>query len=344
MTTPGLSRLSTVISDLDTHEADTSNPHTVTAAQLGLTGPMDWKGAISAAADFPTSAAVSAGDSYRIAAAVVDNDATKTNTGQQFLPGEDIAWNGTAWIPLGQHETVTAVAATPHAVAAGDEVLLVDTAGIGAGVTVNLPALAATRARRRLKIIDSGGSANTYNIAVTPDGTDQINGVAAAINISDNYGSLELIADESGAEWYTTDNYGDLVAHEAVTDSQHGKIQGQNAAIDMVSGAAPANNVVTLNGTAAQQFVPKEIIFECTAGVALNGDVTVSVGTTPGGAELLPATQLTGLNAANEVFRIIMAGVMPNILGNAALDITVTIDDTGTSGTMTGTIIGTVAP
>jgi len=82
---------------------NTSNIATNTAAITALGTPLQLKGTISAAADFPTSAAVQEGWTYLIAADVVDNDAAKTNTGQSFRLGDEIAWDGTsAWIPLGR--------------------------------------------------------------------------------------------------------------------------------------------------------------------------------------------------------------------------------------------------
>lgn len=88
-------------SGLAAHEADVANPHVVTAAQLGLSGPMDYIGSISVAADFPTVAAVSQGDTYSIAADVTDNDVTKTNTGDIFYQYDEITWDGSDWVNLG---------------------------------------------------------------------------------------------------------------------------------------------------------------------------------------------------------------------------------------------------
>jgi hypothetical protein len=73
----------------------------VTATQIGVHGALVFKGAIAAASDFPTSALVQNGWTYRITTAVTDNDGTKTNTGQSFAAGEEIAWNGTDWTELG---------------------------------------------------------------------------------------------------------------------------------------------------------------------------------------------------------------------------------------------------
>ena len=93
---------------LAAHLADLANPHQVTAAQLGLTAPMDYKGAIGLPADFPTLAAVNNGDFYTITANVTDNDATRTNTGQNFSQYDEIVWNGATWDNLGNSGGVVA--------------------------------------------------------------------------------------------------------------------------------------------------------------------------------------------------------------------------------------------
>jgi hypothetical protein len=66
-----------------------------------LPKPLTFKGEISIASDFPTSAEVQNGWTYIVKASVTDNDVTKTNTGQSFIEGEEIAWNGTNWTELG---------------------------------------------------------------------------------------------------------------------------------------------------------------------------------------------------------------------------------------------------
>lgn len=71
----------------------------------GLGDPLDLKGSVSAAADFPTVALVETGWTYIVAADVTDNDATKTNTGDSFKAGDEIAWNGTDWTRLGRKVT-----------------------------------------------------------------------------------------------------------------------------------------------------------------------------------------------------------------------------------------------
>jgi hypothetical protein len=81
------------------HAAATGNPHGLTLADLGLTSPFQYKGAIAAASSFPTAAV--AGWSYRITADVTDNDDTKTNTGQSFIAGDEIVWNGTGYDVFG---------------------------------------------------------------------------------------------------------------------------------------------------------------------------------------------------------------------------------------------------
>ncbi len=68
---------------------------------VDLSSPWQYKGDISVAGDFPTSAEVQNGWVYRILADVTDNDPTKTNTGDSFDNGDEIAWNGTGWTIIG---------------------------------------------------------------------------------------------------------------------------------------------------------------------------------------------------------------------------------------------------
>jgi len=67
----------------------------------GISGGLIFKGAISIPADFPTLAEVETGWFYTITAEVTDNDPTRTNTGLSFVIGDEIAWNGSTWIVIG---------------------------------------------------------------------------------------------------------------------------------------------------------------------------------------------------------------------------------------------------
>lgn len=64
-------------------------------------GVLIFKGTINVPADFPTLVVVQNGWTYFIGTNVTDNDATKTNTGQSFLAGDEIAWNGSSWSLVG---------------------------------------------------------------------------------------------------------------------------------------------------------------------------------------------------------------------------------------------------
>ena len=63
----------------------------------GASGALIYQGDVDVPADFPTPAAVQVGDLYGVKTDVVDNDAAKTNTGQAFVAGELISWNGANW-------------------------------------------------------------------------------------------------------------------------------------------------------------------------------------------------------------------------------------------------------
>lgn len=218
-------------------------------------------------------------------------------------------------------QTPVNLAASPYTVLATDVQLNVLSA-TGA-ITLNLPA---GIDGKTYTVKDESGLAGTNVVSIVPNGAETIEG-AAILRLTHNFDSVTLYYDTTTTDW------------KVISSVSNGIVRGVNATIDMV---APAANVVTLGGGAARAFILKEAVFVCTAGAALKGDVTVSLGTTPGGAEIMAATPLTGLNAANETFRILMEGVFPAILGNAALDCSVTIGDTGggATGTMTCYLIG----
>lgn len=71
------------------------------AVDLGLENPLDFRGTIDLASDFPTLAEVETGWTFFITTDVTDNDGSKTNTGQSFLVADEIVWNGTDWTVLG---------------------------------------------------------------------------------------------------------------------------------------------------------------------------------------------------------------------------------------------------
>ena len=78
------------------------NPFTGTFDQLLLLdNPLQFKGEINSASDFPTSSEVKNGWFYTIGTDVTDNDPSKTNTGQSFEQYDEIAWNGTNWTIVG---------------------------------------------------------------------------------------------------------------------------------------------------------------------------------------------------------------------------------------------------
>lgn len=176
-----------------------------TELSLGMTGsdPLIFKGAITTNADFPTAAAVQTGWLYRILADVTDNDATKTNTGQSFMAGSEIAWNGTNWSPLGTEMSSVFATTTPVALAQGDVLVNVDTVTIAGPAVVNLPAASATRVGKYYYIVDvSGGASVVNNVAITPNGADTIDGVVAALLITTPYTGYFVQCVQTGAATY----------------------------------------------------------------------------------------------------------------------------------------------
>lgn len=91
------------------------------------------------------------------------------------------------------------------------------------------------------------------------------------------------------------------------------------------------------NGISTDAFVPTTLVFRLTAaaGAVLNGDATVTVGTSAGGTQILVATTLPGLTLINTTFSIPVAGpIAAAIAANATLHCSVTGADTS-AGTAT---------
>ncbi len=82
------------------------NPFTgqfdIDTSGTSIVNPIIFKGTISVSTDFPLIASVENGWFYRVLASVTDDaGVTYTNTGQSFVDGDEVVWNGTNWTVLG---------------------------------------------------------------------------------------------------------------------------------------------------------------------------------------------------------------------------------------------------
>lgn len=90
-TTDLTKKITTVANNLATHEADFSNPHKVTAEQLGLTTVYQYKGSVATYADLPTTGQ-KVGDVWNVETADPDHG---------IKAGDNVAWDGAQWDILG---------------------------------------------------------------------------------------------------------------------------------------------------------------------------------------------------------------------------------------------------
>ncbi len=86
-TTDLTEKITIVANNLATHEADFSNPHKVTAEQLGLTAVYQYKGSVATYADLPTTGQ-KVGDVWNVKTADPDHG---------IKAGDNVAWDGTTW-------------------------------------------------------------------------------------------------------------------------------------------------------------------------------------------------------------------------------------------------------
>lgn len=99
-TTDLTEKITTVANNLATHEADFSNPHKVTAEQLGLTAVYQYKGSVATYADLPTTGQ-KVGDVWNVKTADPDHG---------IKAGDNVAWDGAQWDTLGGNHDLSGYA------------------------------------------------------------------------------------------------------------------------------------------------------------------------------------------------------------------------------------------
>lgn len=99
-TTDLTKKITTVANNLATHEADFSNPHKVTAEQLGLTTVYQYKGSVDTYADLPTTGQ-KVGDVWNVETADPDHG---------IKAGDNVAWDGAQWDILGGNHDLSGYA------------------------------------------------------------------------------------------------------------------------------------------------------------------------------------------------------------------------------------------
>lgn len=99
-TTDLTEKITTVANNLATHEADFSNPHKVTAEQLGLTTVYQYKGSVATYANLPTTGQ-KVGDVWNIETADPDHG---------IKAGDNVAWDGAQWDTLGGNHDLSGYA------------------------------------------------------------------------------------------------------------------------------------------------------------------------------------------------------------------------------------------
>ena len=154
-TTDLTEKITTVANNLATHEADFSNPHKVTAEQLGLTTVYQYKGSVATYADLPTTGQ-KVGDVWNVETADPDHG---------IKAGDNVAWDGAQWDILGGNHDLSGYAQLNSA--------------------NTFTALNTFRANLSVSRGTTAGSAGTVNFGISPTGER----VQARIG-TDNLGGL----------------------------------------------------------------------------------------------------------------------------------------------------------
>jgi hypothetical protein len=298
-----------------------------------LTNPLQYKGVVTNAASFPAltgSTGVKSGHCYLVTAAVVDNDATKTNTSQIFTNGDTIQWNGASWNILAPQYPFNF---------RGD---------IAANTDFPLLALVKTGHVYRVTVgcTDNAGATytNTGTVFLTGDiivwysnawytiqkapsaAVPAAIGTAAAGTsprpANDDHahahgdqlgGTLHANAIAGGAAGFVTG--AQVTTINRVNDAT---MTAEIASLDLIVDETEAS--VQLTGDVGKRFAPTHLIVKVLTVTGVPATpATINVGTTSNGAEIASAVALTGLLAVGDTRQIPLSAATLNIAGNAMI-------------------------
>lgn len=201
-TTDLTEKITTVANNLATHEADFSNPHKVTAEQLGLTTVYQYKGSVATYANLPTTGQ-KVGDVWNIETADPDHG---------IKAGDNVAWDGAQWDTLGGNHDLSGYAQLNSA--------------------NTFTALNTFRANIKVSNGTAAGSGSTVSLGIPPTnetvqariGTDNLGGLFyhASTNqphvfrIGTNNNVFVIRADDTKVAFFSDNNSFATVTHDGV--------------------------------------------------------------------------------------------------------------------------------
>lgn len=245
-TTALTERINTVANNLATHEADFSNPHKVTAEQLGLTTVYQYKGSVATYADLPTTGQ-KVGDVWNIETADPDHG---------IKAGDNVAWDGAQWDILGGNHDLSGYA----------QLNLANT----------FTALNTFRANITVSNGTAAGSSSTIQLGIKPSnatmqaeiGTD-VHG-AVILQSTENQGHAFRIGSKVNRLYLTPYNDGIAFKHISTNFATYDTTNGANW-LGNANTATKLETARTINGVAFDGT--KNITIEADGG---GGDVTAA--------------------------------------------------------------------
>lgn len=205
------------------------------AGALGIQQVLQFRGTITVAGGFPTPAEVQPGWTFRVLATVTDNDVTKTNTGQSFIAGDDIAWNGTDWSEVGPETLDETQVTTPST----SGLTNISGATLDAALASIDPQLGVTGAPVGVYYVGSeSGDQVTIDAAVTQGESDVSAGGTIFIVLRDGINDWTGAGDPSGT-------------HNVVVQGERGHAPGR----DNTPATCHLNGVVFADNAAARRYI-----------------------------------------------------------------------------------------
>lgn len=201
-TTDLTEKITTVANNLATHEADSNNPHKVTAEQLGLTTVYQYKGSVATYADLPTTGQ-KVGDVWNVETADPDHG---------IKAGDNVAWDGAQWDTLGGNHDLSGYAQLNSA--------------------NTFTALNTFSANIRVSNGTTAGSSGSINFGISPTnetvqariGTDDLGGLfyqastkqPHVFRVGTNINAFTIRADNTKVAFSSNDNFFATVTYDGV--------------------------------------------------------------------------------------------------------------------------------
>lgn len=337
--------INTAISTIDSHDHSTGKGVKVTPAGLDMTTDLDMQG----------------NNLNDVRTVRFENQSAALNSSSDvctpyFYLGDLWVNNGAGTaVQVTSGSTVLAAAATPNiwestsitanlTIQASDDFVLIN-CNNSTAITITLPSAAGVANGRFYIITDAIGNSATYNITLSPNGSNQINGSTSSRTLASAYGTW-MIRSDGTSKWQLM-----YLGHSGLTASSltygntvlssTGLKTGSTPSTDTTAALQIPNNSIAISARNAANSANLSVL-------KVNSSNNIELGSSSSAVQLANNTPLYGRNAADSASLSLVKLNSSNtvVVGESSASGISLADDTSVTGTLTTAAItatGTVS-